>query len=88
MNLKWERNYKREEMRDREGPAFEWWSAEWFVIRCHVHNNTDGGRWAMIINGAKSHQYTQTFSTKELAFSRIEAIIEYACKKFLTPSTE
>lgn len=82
--LKWERNYHREAMRGKDDPEFEWWSAEWHVINCHVHNKD--GRWKIIIRGIKEIAPDRTYTTKEDAFDRVEAIIDNWCRDALYPA--
>jgi hypothetical protein len=52
MELKWLLNYGQMDMRSKDGPAFEWYTAQWWVISLHVHNRTPDGSWRYRISGS------------------------------------
>jgi hypothetical protein len=84
MKLNWKRNYNQEGVRDKEAPAFEWYSARWWIITCHVHNK-DGDGWRFILSGnGRRDESRDAFETKELAMGRVESIIAFECSSFLT----
>lgn len=82
IKLKWEENHGREQMRSKDDEPFEWWSAQWFVVGCHVHNV--GGRWKFKITGVRVIEPDRSYGSKEDAFSAVEAVIERHCKSALT----
>lgn len=76
--LNWQENSSRENMRPKDSPPFEWWSAEWFVIGCHVHNIK--GRWKYKINGVRTIEPSRSYATKEYAFDAVEEVIQRYCE--------
>lgn len=73
--LSWGRNYDLESRRGKDQPEYEWWSAEWFVLGCHVHNKN--GAWTFVIRGVKQVVPKQgvSFASREEACDEVERVI-------------
>ena len=76
--LTWKENSGREQMRGKEEPAFEWWTAEWFIVNCHAHNKD--GKWKGFIRGVREITLKREYETKEEVFDAIESVIEKRIK--------
>ncbi len=79
--LTWKENFRRVGMRPAGSPAFSWWSAEWFLIICHAHNQD--GKWKGFITGANEITLKKEYETKEDVFDAIERVIERRIKELL-----
>lgn len=77
MNTEFERNYSREQMRGKDEPAFEWYTANYGLISAHVHNKN--GHWIAFLRGVSDRTSFSKYATKDEAIKAIrENIVEIA----------
>lgn len=77
MITEFERNHSQEQMRGRDEPAFEWYTANFGLFYAHVHNRK--GDWTATLTGATNKPSFEKYATKEEAIKAVrENIAEIA----------
>lgn len=77
MITEFKRNYSREQIRGKDEPAFEWYTANYGIIAAHVHNKN--GYWIAFLRGVSDKTSFKKYATKEEAIKASrENIIEIA----------
>jgi hypothetical protein len=76
MNLTWRPNYGKMGV-SRSG--IEWYTAQWWVVGLHVHNDTKDGRWTYRLSGYITRQSINHFDTKEEATKAVESLLADKC---------